>query len=181
MRTLILLNSQENRENNPGLKTKIKKKDSRSAGDLRDTEDLGPYIKVLFLIVFCTWWSSPVDLPLNDRKFEAVSLAVLRNLQFFQLNCCTPYFPSSIHTFCSFSHIYKKVRSAVELISFLNEVYPAIRLLLINYLSIWVVVFNGFWPFQNCSFAQGSNEFQIISNIFNDFHVMPTSMVPVKN
>ena len=36
-------NSQENRENNPGLRTKITKKDSRSTGDLRNTEDLGPY------------------------------------------------------------------------------------------------------------------------------------------
>ena len=30
-------NSQENRDNNPGLKTKLTKKDSRSAGELRKT------------------------------------------------------------------------------------------------------------------------------------------------
>ena len=36
-------NSQENRERMTGLKTRITKKDSMSACDLRDTEDLGPY------------------------------------------------------------------------------------------------------------------------------------------
>ena len=36
-------NSQENRENNPGLKTKFTKEDSRSVGDLRDTRDCSPY------------------------------------------------------------------------------------------------------------------------------------------
>ena len=39
-------NSQENSENNAWLKTKITKKDFRSAGDLRDTEDHGPYNEV---------------------------------------------------------------------------------------------------------------------------------------
>ena len=39
-------NSQENRENNHGLNTKIPKKVSRSVGDLRDTEDSGPYNKM---------------------------------------------------------------------------------------------------------------------------------------
>ena len=37
-------NSQENREITTGLKTRITKKDSRSACDLRYTEVLGPYI-----------------------------------------------------------------------------------------------------------------------------------------
>ena len=36
-------NNQENNDNTNGLKTKITKKDSRSAFDLRDTEDLSPY------------------------------------------------------------------------------------------------------------------------------------------
>ena len=36
-------NSQENRENSSGLKTKILKKDSRSVGDLRDTTGRGSY------------------------------------------------------------------------------------------------------------------------------------------
>ena len=36
-------NSQENRETNIGIKTKNTKKDSRSAGDLRNTENLGLY------------------------------------------------------------------------------------------------------------------------------------------
>ena len=36
-------NNQEDREGSNGLKTKITKKDSRSAFDLRDTEDLCPY------------------------------------------------------------------------------------------------------------------------------------------
>ena len=36
-------NSQENRENNHGLKTKVTKKDSRSVGDLRNAEDQSPY------------------------------------------------------------------------------------------------------------------------------------------
>ena len=36
-------NSQENRENSSGLKTKILKKDSRSVGDLRDTTGRGHY------------------------------------------------------------------------------------------------------------------------------------------
>ena len=40
-------NSQENRENTSGLKTKITKKDSRSACDLRDTTGRGSYIRVL--------------------------------------------------------------------------------------------------------------------------------------
>ena len=37
-------NSQENRENASGPKTKIAKKDSRSVGDLRDTTGCGPYM-----------------------------------------------------------------------------------------------------------------------------------------
>ena len=37
-------NSQENREKNLGLRTKTTKKDSWSTGDLRNTEDLGPYM-----------------------------------------------------------------------------------------------------------------------------------------
>ena len=49
-------NSQENREINPGLTTKITKKDSRSVGDLRDTEDHGPYtmygVKWNFLLLW---------------------------------------------------------------------------------------------------------------------------------
>ena len=36
-------NSQENKENNVRLKTKTLKNVSRSTGDLRSTEDLGPY------------------------------------------------------------------------------------------------------------------------------------------
>ena len=36
------MNNQDNREEAIGLKTKITKKDSRSAFDLRDTEDLSP-------------------------------------------------------------------------------------------------------------------------------------------
>ena len=36
--------SQENRGNIAGLKTKFTNKDSRSVGDLRDTEDHGPYM-----------------------------------------------------------------------------------------------------------------------------------------
>ena len=43
-------NSQENRENNIGLKTKITTKDSRSAGDLKSTEDLGPYNCLLIFV-----------------------------------------------------------------------------------------------------------------------------------
>ena len=39
-------NSQKNKENNIELKTNFTKKDSRSAGDLRNTEDLGPYAHV---------------------------------------------------------------------------------------------------------------------------------------
>ena len=37
--------SQENRETNRALRSKITKKDSLSTGDLRNTEDLGPYKK----------------------------------------------------------------------------------------------------------------------------------------
>ena len=37
-------NNQEDREESNGLKTKITKKDSRSAFDLGDTEDLSPYM-----------------------------------------------------------------------------------------------------------------------------------------
>ena len=36
-------NSQENNKGTDGLKTKIAKKDCKSAFDLRDTEDLSPY------------------------------------------------------------------------------------------------------------------------------------------
>ena len=39
-------NNQEDREVSNGLKTKITKKDSWSAFDLRDTEDLSPYIVI---------------------------------------------------------------------------------------------------------------------------------------
>ena len=39
-------NNQEDREGSNGLKTKITKKDSWSAFDLRDTEDLSPYIVI---------------------------------------------------------------------------------------------------------------------------------------
>ena len=39
-------NRQENRKNNPVFKTKFPKKDSRSAGDLRNTDDLGPYNRI---------------------------------------------------------------------------------------------------------------------------------------
>ena len=45
-------NSQENRENNIGLKTKITKKDSRSAGDLRNT------ITIEFLIISAIYYFS---------------------------------------------------------------------------------------------------------------------------
>ena len=45
-------NSQENRVNNAVLKTKIIKKDSRSAGDLRDTEDHSPYNIVPLFVHF---------------------------------------------------------------------------------------------------------------------------------
>ena len=38
-----LPNNQEDREGSNGLKTKITKKDSRSACPLRDTDDLSPY------------------------------------------------------------------------------------------------------------------------------------------
>ena len=41
-------NSQRNREGTTGLKTKISKKDSRSACDLGDTEDHGPYNKFIY-------------------------------------------------------------------------------------------------------------------------------------
>ena len=37
-------NSQKKRERTTGLKTRITKKDSRSACDLKDTEDIAPYI-----------------------------------------------------------------------------------------------------------------------------------------
>ena len=47
--------SQENRENNTGLKTKITKKDSQSNGDLRNTEDLGPYTSSSITIIFLDW------------------------------------------------------------------------------------------------------------------------------
>ena len=40
-------NSQENRENASGPKTKIAKKDSRSVGDLRDTAGCGSYTNPL--------------------------------------------------------------------------------------------------------------------------------------
>ena len=40
-------NSQENRENASGPKTKIAKKDSRSVGDLRDTTGCGSYNHIL--------------------------------------------------------------------------------------------------------------------------------------
>ena len=45
-------NNQEEREGSNALKTKITKKDSRSAFDLRDTEDLSPYKMVPHVVFF---------------------------------------------------------------------------------------------------------------------------------
>ena len=54
-----LSNIQENYSRTEGLKTKITKKDSRSAFDLRDTEDLSPYKQVqfgVFLKILYNFW-----------------------------------------------------------------------------------------------------------------------------
>ena len=115
-------NNQEDREGSNGLKTKITKKDSRSAFDLRDTEDLSPYTKVLLGIqISQNYLEQVVQAYIKDFALfvscDGCRLAVLLFIQIenipllfcqtIDVGGCLISF--QIHT----SRIYKKMQSRI--------------------------------------------------------------------